>query len=470
MWFAMEQAQNVYELSDRLIKAISGWPPYPSPEDDIEDLINLGADVNRLHGTFLPLHCACMVSDAECIELLLEKGARVNDRDGYGRAAIHYAAERDPLCLELLLAHGADINAGDGNRDTALHWASFKNNIPCVKLLLQHGAIVDVKDFNNDTPLGWAARKGNLGVIKLLLNFVGHITIEITVAMPSEDGLITMEEIKAAQSVLSQSPLKVHRTPLMKQVTPIYPQIDPSVDLYLKLENMQTTGSFKIRGVANQMSNLPKEVMSGNRKLGFGISVTQALTSELKNVVDSLVEKEGHIYFHSFDDLALIAGYGSCALEVLDECSDPDIVLVCCGGGGLVSGIAAGIKLSGKDACRVYAVEPEGSRTMYESFKEGEPVSMSVKSVAAGLSPPFAGTLTYKHCRKFVEEVLLVSDTELIETMRTFYNTGLVVEPSGCAAMTALLYGKVPDVKNKKVVVVVTGGNVTIEEMSQMLH
>ena len=80
MWYAMERAQNIYELSDRLIKAISGWHTYPSPNDDVEDLINLGADVNRLHGTFLPLHCACMVSDLECIELLLERGARVSLR------------------------------------------------------------------------------------------------------------------------------------------------------------------------------------------------------------------------------------------------------------------------------------------------------------------------------------------------------------------------------------------------------
>ncbi|KAK3599024.1 hypothetical protein CHS0354_012506 [Potamilus streckersoni] len=172
MWYVMENEQHSYQLSDRLIRAISNWQAFSSPdEDDVEELISKGADVNRLHGTLLPLHCACMVSDSYCLRLLLQKGARSNDVDGYGRTALHYAAERDIFCVEILLQYGADLNAGDGNQDTPLHWAAFKNNIPCVKYLLQNGADVDVKDFNNDTPLSWAARKGHLEVIKILLEY-----------------------------------------------------------------------------------------------------------------------------------------------------------------------------------------------------------------------------------------------------------------------------------------------------------
>ncbi|XP_063411852.1 ankyrin repeat and SOCS box protein 8-like [Mytilus trossulus] len=171
MWYAMENEQNMYALSERLIRAISNWHLCVPSVDDIEDLIDAGADVNRLHGTLLPLHCACMVSDNETLKLLLDKGARVNDADGYGRTALHYAAERDSVCTEMLIEHGANVNAGDANSNTALHWAAFKSNEPCVILLLKNGANVDAHDFNDDTPLSWAARKGSVSIIKLLLDY-----------------------------------------------------------------------------------------------------------------------------------------------------------------------------------------------------------------------------------------------------------------------------------------------------------
>lgn len=97
--------------------------------------------------------------------------AQVNAVDGYGRAALHYAAERDVCCVEVLIQHGATVNASDGNNDTPLHWAAYKNNAECVKLLLQHGAHVDATDYNLDTPLSWAARRGNLEVIQILLDY-----------------------------------------------------------------------------------------------------------------------------------------------------------------------------------------------------------------------------------------------------------------------------------------------------------
>lgn len=171
MWYVMENAQSSYMLSDRLIRAISNWRISPGSDDDVENLIENGADVNKLHGTLLPLHCACMVSDSYILRLLLQKGARCNEIDGYGRAALHYAAERDIFCVEILLENGANINIGDGNQDTPLHWATFKNNLDCVKILLQRGAEVDAEDFNSDTPLSWAARKGHFEIINILLEY-----------------------------------------------------------------------------------------------------------------------------------------------------------------------------------------------------------------------------------------------------------------------------------------------------------
>ncbi|XP_033745239.1 serine racemase-like isoform X1 [Pecten maximus] len=323
--------------------------------------------------------------------------------------------------------------------------------------------------------------------------------------MPSEQGLVTLDDVLRAKEVLKSSSLGVCRTPLIKN-TDMFPGLENS-EVYLKLENMQTTGSFKIRGVANQMAVIPEEVKRGEKKLvtisagnygkafayalnkfslpglclmpltapssrvqlikGCGVDVEQLPTSDLMLTVDKYVAEKGYTFLHSFDESNLIAGYGSASLEILEDGVKPDVVIVCCGGGGLVSGVAATFKLSGLPNCRVYAVEPEGSPTMYESFKKGEAVTIpTVKSVAGGLSPPFAGKLTYQHCKRFVEDVVLVTDKELIETMAMFYKRGLVVEPSGCAAMAALINGHIPDVAGKKVVVFVTGGNVTPEEMA----
>ncbi|XP_052016969.1 ankyrin repeat and SOCS box protein 8 isoform X2 [Apodemus sylvaticus] len=118
-----------------------------------------------------------MVSDADCVELLLEKGAEVNALDGYNRTALHYAAEKDEACVEVLLEYGANPNALDGNRDTPLHWAAFKNNAECVRALLESGASVNALDYNNDTPLSWAAMKGNLESVSILLDYGAEVRV-----------------------------------------------------------------------------------------------------------------------------------------------------------------------------------------------------------------------------------------------------------------------------------------------------
>lgn len=173
MWYLMENAQRSYTLSERLLRAIgitqrSASGPR-SAQDDIEELIRQGADVNQLHGTFLPLHCACMVGDATSVAVLLKWGADVNRYDGYHRTALHHAVERSPQCTSLLLAAGANTECFDINRDTPLHWAAFRNRADCCRLLLEHQAHVDSLDFNHDTPLSWAAMKGNYPSVRVLL-------------------------------------------------------------------------------------------------------------------------------------------------------------------------------------------------------------------------------------------------------------------------------------------------------------
>ncbi|NXP44662.1 ASB8 protein, partial [Heliornis fulica] len=176
MWYIMQSIQSKYSLSERLIRTIAAIRSFP--RDNVEDLIGRGADVNCMHGTLKPLHCACMVADADCVELLLQKGAEVkNPTPPCSRTALHYAAEKDETCVEILLEYGANPNALDGNKDTPLHWAAFKNNAECVRSLLENGAAVDARDYNNDTPLSWAAMKGNLESVSALLDFGAEVKV-----------------------------------------------------------------------------------------------------------------------------------------------------------------------------------------------------------------------------------------------------------------------------------------------------
>jgi len=166
----------------------------------------------------------------------------------------------------------------------------------------------------------------------------------------------------------------------------------------------------------------------------------------------------------------MIAGNATMGVEILEDLSEIDIVLVCCGGGGLFSGVAAAIKLSGRgENIRVVGVEPEGACTMHLSLKEGRPLSKGdVKSIAAGLAPPYAGTNTYNIISKLADGVVLVSDDEIRKGVKVLYENGLVVEPSGAAAFAALKFGKISGVKGKRVVVTISGSNVSPQEMFEL--
>ena len=317
---------------------------------------------------------------------------------------------------------------------------------------------------------------------------------------------VRLEDIEKARDVINSSP-HVNRTPLVKM--PI--SLVPGVCLYAKLENMQVVGSFKIRGVVNMVGNAPAEVLSGNRTLismsagnfgramayfcqqkklqgkiimsstvpkcrigiieGYGCEVELCPSADLQATVERHVKDQGMTFLHPFDDLNLIAGYGSIGMEILEDCPSPDFIVVCCGGGGLVSGISAAVRLSGKSsATKIIAVEPVTANTMYLSLQEGHAVKNgAAKSIAAGLAPPFVGENTYAHVKKFVDDVVLVTDEEMIESVSILYHSGLVVEPSGTAAFTAVRCGKIAGIEGKKVIVVLTGGNVSPEELTKLV-
>ncbi|XP_030197791.1 uncharacterized protein srr isoform X2 [Gadus morhua] len=314
---------------------------------------------------------------------------------------------------------------------------------------------------------------------------------------------VTLSLLMEARDTVRGSPLGVVHTPMVCWCQTSLPPPPVPCNIHIKLENMQKTGSFKIRGVANQFARRPKgghfvTMSAGNygkafayasKHYGskgkvvmpetaplsrsaliqeFGVEVERVPTSCLMKVVDSCVRNDDMTFLHSYDDLDLIAGHASLGLEVLEAVPDPDVVVVCCGGGGLLAGVAAALRLSGSSRTRIYGVEPEGACTMYQSFLEERPVAMETKSIASGLAPPSAGSLPYQLCRRHVDQIVLVSDEEIRAAVSALYRSGLVVEPSGAATFAAVLAGdRIPDLAGRSVVCILSGGNMGKDELAR---
>ncbi|XP_023655914.2 phenylserine dehydratase isoform X1 [Paramormyrops kingsleyae] len=323
--------------------------------------------------------------------------------------------------------------------------------------------------------------------------------VRVTMESSPVEG-VTLEVLKDAWDTVKSSPLGVINTPMISGNQTTLP-LNTLCNFHMKMENLQRTGSFKIRGVANQFARKPTGIplvtmSAGNYGKAFayalkhygckgkvvmpetapasrstlieslGAEVERVPSSHLLDVVNRCVLQEKMTFLHSIDDIDLIAGHSSLGFEILEQMPNPDVVVVCCGGGGLLAGVAAAIKLSGCNNTLIYGVEPEGACTMFRSFIEMKPVSMDTQSIASGLAPPFAGALPYRICRQFVQEIVLVSDEQIMAAVADLYQAGFVVEPSGAASFAALANGKIPDVAGKKVVLVLSGGNVGMDELT----
>ncbi|KAJ8373743.1 hypothetical protein SKAU_G00043230 [Synaphobranchus kaupii] len=311
--------------------------------------------------------------------------------------------------------------------------------------------------------------------------------------------VITLQMLQAARETVRASPLGVINTPMISWSQTTLP-LNIACDIHIKMENLQRTGSFKIRGVANQFARIPmgghfvtmsagnygKSFAYATKHYGsqgkvvmpetapqsrsvliqsFGVEVERVPTSSLMDVVNRCVQQENMTFLHSYDDVDLIAGHASLGFEILEAVPNPDVVIVCCGGGGLLAGVAAAVKLSGCQSTRIYGVEPKGACSMFRSFVEGKPVGMDAKSIASGLAPPSAGALPYALCRRYVEEILLVSDEEIKSAVSTLYRSGFLVEPSGAAAFAAVANDRIPDIGGKTAVIILSGGNIGKDEL-----
>ena len=278
-------------------------------------------------------------------------------------------------------------------------------------------------------------------------------------------------------------------------------------DAWLKLECFQPVRSFKIRGASNKILSISEKerrkglitASSGNHGLAvayvanrLGIPSTIVLP---ENVIPEKLEmirslgsrtifagkqqderaaraseiqkEEGQIFIQPFNDPEIIAGQGTCGLEILADVPDLDSVLVPIGGGGLISGIALAIKLSSKHSCKIIGVQPEGSPSMYESWRNGKLSSIEEsKTVADGLSVRKPGDITFSVVKEYVDDIVLVSDKEIIRSASELIKKEhVLVEPSGAASFAAL--SKIE--KRGRSVAVISGGNVSSEMLKRLI-
>jgi threonine dehydratase len=280
------------------------------------------------------------------------------------------------------------------------------------------------------------------------------------------------------------------------------------VETYFKCENFQTGGAFKIRGAANFLYSIPEEdrprgvvaFSSGNHAQAVAIAAealcmkativmpedapkskleaTRARGAEVvfhdrhtqsrEAIAQEIANRNGATLVPPFDHPWIIAGQGTCALELLEQQPGLDALVVCLGGGGLLSGCAIAAKAL-KPSIRVFGVEPELGNDYWLSRRKGEPVQIaSPATIADGLRTTKPGAHTFPIIQELVEDLLLVSEAEIKETTKFLLSRlKIVVEPSGAVGAAAVLHGRVPRGLGKTGVVI-SGGNVDLEVLASL--
>lgn len=287
------------------------------------------------------------------------------------------------------------------------------------------------------------------------------------------------------------------------------PKLNPEADVWLKPENLQLTGSFKLRGAYYKISQLSDEekargviaCSAGNHAQGVALGATHngiksiiclpegAPISKIEatknygaevclvpGVYDDayaraleLQKEHGYSFVHPFDDEKVIAGQGTIGLEILNDMPDVEAVIVPVGGGGLISGVGFAIKSLNPNV-KVYGVQAEGAPSMVQSIHEGHKVHLDkVGTIADGIKVKEPGEITYDMCKKYVDEIVTVSDAETAAAILALMeNNKLVAEGAGAVAVAAAMFNKVP-IKGKKVVCLVSGGNIDVNVVNRII-
>ncbi|GAC1501740.1 MAG: pyridoxal-phosphate dependent enzyme [Vulcanimicrobiaceae bacterium] len=314
---------------------------------------------------------------------------------------------------------------------------------------------------------------------------------------------VTFEDVTAAEQRLSGI---AHRTPVLTSRTL---EAASGARVFLKCENFQRMGAFKFRGAYNRLSRLspderargvvsfssgnhaqgvalaaqllemeaiivmprdaPRSKVEATRAYGAQIVVYDRAEEDREAIARRICAERNATLVPPYDDANVIAGQGTVALELLDQAGHLDMIVVSVGGGGLLSGCA--IAANGVDpAIAVYGVEPETGNDFARSLAEGKRISIPVPhTIADGMQTQSPGAMTFPLVQRYAAGIVTVSDAELIEAMRfAFERMRMVVEPSGAAALAAVMHGRVP-ARGKRVGVVISGGNVDLERFAQII-
>ena len=285
--------------------------------------------------------------------------------------------------------------------------------------------------------------------------------------------------------------------------------IAPECELYLKPENLQITGSFKVRGSAYKIAMLSEEekergviaCSAGNHAQGVALAATKNGIKSLICLPDTapiskveatkgfgadvclvegcyddayqraieLRDSEGYTFVHPFDDENVIAGQGTIALEILSDLDNSDAIVVPIGGGGLISGIAYTAKQI-RPSIKIYGVQAAGAPSMYNSIKDGEIECLpSVSTIADGIAVKQPGDNTFALVRDYVDEIALVTDDEISSAILALIEKQkMIAEGAGATAVAAVMAGKF-DLRGKRVVAVVSGGNIDVTSLSRVI-
>ena len=288
------------------------------------------------------------------------------------------------------------------------------------------------------------------------------------------------------------------------------PKINPDANVYLKTENLQNTGSFKLRGAYYKISSLSEEekkhgviaCSAGNHAQGVAFAATKngipsviclpdgapiskveatkgygaqvvlvpGVYDDAYNKALELQKEKGYTFIHPFDDEDVIAGQGTIGLEILSQLPQPHAVVLPLGGGALISATAFAIK-SLNPKIKVYGVQAEGAASMVESLKEEEIVQLErVNTIADGIKVKEPGNHTFDLCQKYVDDIVTVSDDEVAGAILSLIeNQKLITEGAGAVSVAAVMFNKLP-VKGKNVVCVLSGGNIDVTILSKVIE
>ena len=313
--------------------------------------------------------------------------------------------------------------------------------------------------------------------------------------------MLTLDKVFNAQTVLKNI---IRETNVVRAYG-----IAPDCELYLKPENLQITGSFKVRGSAYKIAMLSEEekakgviaCSAGNHAQGVALAATKSGIKSLICLPDTapiskveatkgfgaevclvegcyddaykkaleLRDSEGYTFVHPFDDENVIAGQGTIALEILNDLDNIDAIVVPIGGGGLISGIAYTAKQI-RPSVKVYGVQVAGAPSMYNSVKDGEIECLpSVSTIADGIAVKQPGENTFRYVSDYVDEIALVTDDEVASAILALIEKQkMIAEGAGATAVAAVMTNKF-DLKGKRVVAVVSGGNIDVTSLSRVI-